>query len=327
MKSTYCSIVSLLFFFLGLYSCKPRKDLIQVEAYSSYNNSPLSTTILLTFDHQKYNDLIQKVLLIAGLPDTDIEVETTDNFGAFSVMNTLSDRRFLLYNPAYFDSVYNTTKTEFSIMSICFHELGHLFYRHPLKHSYASHIYEMQADRYSGFQMALTDATLDEAISAILHFADKDETYSHPRLLTRLEQLIDGYSDAKIRIFKDSTYFKNKSIYLAQFDDSHMLNQMIVQDSAAMIVNTDEQTNKRLEITVPKTQTYILYGIKISLTAENDLKLLSNNKVIGNLVKSKSKSGNATLNFNGVSFELNDNIITAKNPDGSFSEVGYLIYK
>lgn len=198
-----------------IFSCngqgKP-KELLEIENYSSYNNIGLEELQEIGVAAKSYDKIIQDVMNLIGIPNSDIEIRTTSSFGAFSVINRDCRRRFFLYSEAFFDSVYAVTKSYEPIKSICFHEIAHHFYRHPLKSKWEAHIHELEADRYSGFQMRLIGATLEESIAAMEHFGNEIAAKSHPEKSIRINEIKAGYIDASLRVFKDSTLISEDSL-------------------------------------------------------------------------------------------------------------------
>jgi hypothetical protein len=123
------------------------------------------------------------------------------------------DEDYFAFNELFFDSVFTVTKSYNCIKSICFHEIAHHFYRHPLKSKWEAHVHELEADRYSGFLMRMIGATLEQSIAAMTHFGNETDTHSHPSKYKRIAEIRSGYLDASIRIFKDS---------LASIDSLHL---------------------------------------------------------------------------------------------------------
>ena len=300
------------------------KDTITVEAYSSYNNTALPTTLDVTGLHTNYDSTINYAMNLLGLPDIDIEVATTNDFGAFSVINRQSQRRFFVYSPAFFDSVYKVTQTNFAIQSICFHELAHQFYRHPLKPSYASHLYEKQADRYSGFEMAIIGATLEQSLIAMKNFGNDAETQTHPDKASRLAEIEKGYIDARIKIFKDSSYIKQDSIFKTQELIYALYEDKSFNDIKSMTYSDDSiaaYSNKAIN-KVKTKQVYSFYGELIYLTNDKKIKLASNEQKIGEVLQPNPNLQSKILNLDGVKFYLEQDKIYSVNPDGFKLEVG-----
>ncbi|MDL2143862.1 hypothetical protein QQY79_15145 [Flavobacterium tructae] len=322
----------ILLFFLTLNSlCNGQisRDTLEIVAYSSYNNTILPNTVFVYNQSSKYDSIINNSLELLGLPNTDIAIKTTNDFGAFSVINRKNQNRTFLYSPAFFDSIYSVTNTNMAIMSVCFHELAHQFYRHPLKPTSASHIYEKQADRYSGYQLCIIGATLDQALQAIQHFGNDLENETHPSRESRITEITRGYIDAKIKIFKDSTFYemdrnlKSNELKLAIQNDK----------SASEVRNINKSVNKSAsyEKTASKKsktkQIYTLYNELIYFTSDNKIKLLSNNEIIGKIIIINRNLTIKCLDLEGVTFQLENKSIFSINPDGSKLEVGIKINK
>lgn len=313
--------------FSTLISCKDQ-DAIIVEAYSSFNNAKLPSSFKASDLPTNYDSIINYAARVIGLPDTDIEIEETSTFGAFSVINRLSHRRFFVYSPIFFDSVFTVTKSNYGILSICFHELAHHHYRHPLKPSYASHIYEKQADRYSGFQLAIMGATLEQTLAVMnnieLFGGTIDETLSHPDKLSRLAEIEKGYIDARILIFEDTSYirrdsvFKMKEMMYALSDNKSFIeiqNKTISEDTIALYSNKVYNKYEAEDI-------YNLYGDLIYLKSDMKIKLLSNEQTIGHIIQPNPELQSKILSLDGIKFYLEGDKIYSINPDGFKLEIG-----
>jgi hypothetical protein len=326
-----CMLLTLLFLNTVITSCNGQNNLkesIVVEAYSSYTGSTMPSTIEVTSSISNYDSTINYTLNLIGLPNSDIEIETTPTFGAFSIINRLNQRRFFVYCPSFLDSVFKVTQTDFAILSICFHELAHQFYRHPLKPSYASHIYEKQADRYSGFEMAIIGATLEQSLLAMKFFGNDSETPTHPDKLSRLAEIGKGYIDARLKIFKDSSYIKQDSIFKMKelmssvYEDKSFSEIQSIKHSSKRI---NEYSNNELKKSNTK-QIYNFYGELIYLTEDMQIRILSNNQCIGNVLQPNPNLKTIILNLDGVKFYLDEGKIFSVNPDGFKLEVGNKIF-
>ncbi|MBC9811078.1 hypothetical protein H9Y05_01185 [Crocinitomicaceae bacterium CZZ-1] len=301
------------------------KEKIKIEAYSSYNEEKLDKTEQLTNEKNQYNELISEVFKSIGLPGSDIEVETVKKFGAFAVINKSSNRRFLLYSPVFFDSVFSLKQSKHPIKSICFHELAHLLYNHPLKNSSASRIHEKQADWYAGFQMYLAKGTLDDAILAVNHFAPEKQSSSHPGRADRVATIISGYLDAQKLMEKDTITSLVKEDLLAEISKSIPLEVYEALDSGQFLEDNLQLptfAEQQVEIGSP---TYLLFGERIYLDTDHTVKYVGTEEVIGKVILDKNTRKPVSLDFEGVLFDLKAGTIYSKNPNGSKTEVGHLI--
>lgn len=309
------------------YSCcgqEKSKDTLSVEAYSSFNNSEIPSLLTVTNNLSNYDSLVKYSMDLIGLPNSDIEILKTSEFGAFSVINRLSLRRFFIYSPKFFDSVRNVTKTDLAILSICFHELAHQSYRHPLKPSSTSHMFEKQADRNSGFVMCIIGATLEQSLLAIKNFGNENETSTHPERSIRMTEIERGFIDAKILIFKDSTYLKQDSLLKSKELMSALFGKMDNED-IENLTNTKNKYSVYIKKVFRKANTkqvYYLYGELIYITSNMEIHLLSNDERIGEVLQPNDNLESKILNLNGVKFYLEDQKIYSVNPDGIKLEVG-----
>ena len=308
------------------------KDTLVIEAYSSYNNTVFPSTLTLTEQNSNYDSTISYALGLIGLPKTDIEIETTPTFGAYSVINRQSQRRFFIYNPTFFDSVYKVTQTNYAILGICFHEFAHHFYRHPLKPTNASHFYEKQADRYSGFELAIIGATLEQSLAAMNNIevlgGNVNATSSHPDKASRLAEIKKGYIDARIKIFKDSSFIKQDSIFKMQEFMYALYNSKSFSAIEEMSYNADSivvYSNKAIKKSNSK-QVYLFYGELIYLTKDQKVQLLDCEQSIGEVLQPNPKLQSKVLNLDGVKFYLEEDKIYSVNPDGFKLEVGNKIF-
>jgi hypothetical protein len=211
-----------------------------------------------------------------------------------------------------------------AITSICFHELAHQFYRHPLKPTYASQIYEKQADRYSGFAMCIIGATLEQSLAAMKNFGNDNETPTHPDKASRLAEIEKGYIDAKIKIFKDSSYIKQDSIFKTQELMYALYVDKSFTDIQSMTYSEDSvmaYSKKAIKKSSTK-QVYSFYGELIYFTGDEKIKLLSSNQAIGEVLQPNPNLKSKILNLDGVKFYLEENKIYSVNPDGFKLEVG-----
>lgn len=337
LKTKSMRNISLFFLFvvtITCLSCGGQNSVIEnlvIDAYSSYNNTVLPSTLSLKNKNSNYDSTINFALELIGLPNTDIEIKTTPSFGAYSVINKQSQRRFFLYNPTFFDSVYKVTQTNFAILGICFHELAHHFYRHPLKPTNASHFYEKQADRYSGFELAIIGATLEQSLAAMNNIellgGMATSTPSHPDKANRLAEIEKGYIDARIKIFKDSSFIKRDSIFNT--------NELIVAlyENKSFSADWEMKNSIDRDIAYPwkaikksnSKELYIFYGELIYFTQDKEIKLLDSEQSIGIVLQPNLNLQSKVLSLDGVIFYLEEDKIYSVNPGGFKLQVGNII--
>jgi hypothetical protein len=299
--------------FILLTSCnaqESQKEILEIEYQSSYNNTELKAKEEIGESATSYDEIISEVLSLVGIPNSDIEIRTTSSFGAFSVINRDCRRRFFLYNEVFFDSVYSVTKSYEPIKSICFHEIAHHFYRHPLKSRWEAHLHELEADRYSGFQMRLIGATLEESIAAMKYFGNESTSQSHPEKSIRINEIKAGYIDASLRVFKDSTYIKTDSLIqtneiLFAFKEVQKQNKGFEKFNKE-IIEKDSTFNFENIITQPA---YSILGKILIVNESNEVFDLATSEKVGSITSPYPNAGFELLKFETSTYKIeNDNI-------------------
>jgi len=294
---------------------------IEVENYSSYNTSKLGNRVKIFSQESKYDSLITEVLNVVGLPNTDIEINKTVKFGAFSIITKNCKRRFFLYNEEFFDSVYNVTNSYNCIKSICFHELAHHFYRHPLKSKWEAHIHEIEADRYSGFQMRLIGATIDESIAAMTYFGNNVATHSHPNKEDRIKEIKSGYFDASSRLFKDKQYEQKDSLYF--YEELLLAIEKLKSSNESFNKSINESAFLNKEMTnIFSYPTYNLAGNLISVNENNDVLDLESNEIVGKVVTPYENAPFVLLKFEYSTYQIEENTIYSLSPNGIKIKLG-----
>ncbi|MEN5195779.1 hypothetical protein [Sphingobacterium faecium] len=305
-------------------SCsKKNYELYKVNAYCSYNNTILPPVIKVFNTISPYDSIIRSAMEQVGLPNSDIKIRITNQFNAGAEMNKKTNIRSFLYGVAFFDSVVVATGSNWGVMSICFHELAHILYQHPLRASPGDKIFEKQADWYSGFQMAVAGATIEQALNALSYVADEEARGKHPDKRTRLQEVVKGYSTARIRIFKDSTYvgysLERPDIIHMDHLISEMRDSISVADSSVM--RFDEV--KIISGKKSPAERFSLYGEMIYISPKGEVKLLNSDQTIGKLLPFVKDS--QVMMIENIEFRIEKSHIFSRYPDGSLVEVGYKI--
>ncbi|MFY0713694.1 hypothetical protein J1D01_08460 [Seonamhaeicola sp. NFXS20] len=307
----------LLFFVLSCCGQETEKEIIETEYYSSYNNTELKVREEVEKSTIKYDSIIKKTLSLIGLPDADIEIRKTRRFGAYASISKNCKRRFFLYNEAFFDSVVAVTNSYTPIKSICYHEIGHHLYRHPLIRRREIKRYELQADRFSGFQMRLLGATLEESIAAMKHFGDDEDTNTHPNKFTRMKEIEAGYIDASIRVFNETKYIERDSLLqnaeiMYAFQEVTKLNK----DFKGFNKNDFEKNGiLSLEISI-KLELYNFLGSIIISNKNDEIFDLATNEKIGVIIKPYPDAKFEFLKIDTSTYKIEDGIIYSMNQIG-----------
>ncbi|MES2419300.1 MAG: hypothetical protein V4541_14025 [Bacteroidota bacterium] len=278
-----------------------QKEELKLTTFSSYNDSTVPTVITIDHTKESFYSVISRAESLISLQNSNIEIATTAEYGAFSVIDKTNYRRFILYSPEFFNAVSKNCENDLGVLSISLHELGHLLYNHPLRRSKIAQIFEKEADRFSGYYMCLAGATLEQSLSAIQKFGNETETETHPSKAVRMKEIEAGYIDAKINVFKDTTYKQERII----FQEKEKKFAIISIEKYAIQKNktgVGKGIINRLPASGMPTL-YLLLGEIIFVDSKNAIKTYWENKTIGKL-SSINYSGDSLITIEDVKYKL-----------------------
>jgi len=90
------------------------------------------------------------------------------------------NKRYIVYNQSFMLAIRDSTKTNWSLVGILVHEIGHHLSGHTLDGVGSRPEKELEADRFSGFILYKMGATLEQAKIAMQQIANEEETLTHP---------------------------------------------------------------------------------------------------------------------------------------------------
>lgn len=105
-------------------------------------------------------------------------------------------KRYLLYNPAFLNSVNRTGHTDWAGISILAHEMGHHLNGHTLRAGGSQPADELEADEFSGFVLRKLGASLAQAQAAMATVPDAEGSATHPGRTPRLAAIGQGWQRA-----------------------------------------------------------------------------------------------------------------------------------
>lgn len=313
----------LLLFIISCNAQESQKEILEIQYQSSYNNTELKEKEKIGIASTSYDKIIKDVMNLIGIPNSDIEIRTTTSFGAFSVITRNCRRRVFLYNEAFFDSVYSVTKSYEPIKSICFHEIAHHLYRHPLKSRWEAHFHELEADRYSGFQMRLIGATLEESIAAIESFGNETTSQSHPEKSLRINEIKAGYIDASLSVFKDSTLIKTDSII--QVNELLIAFQEVEKENKGFNKFNKENFEKDSTFSfenVFNQPAYSILGKILIVNEANEVFDLATNEKVGKITSPYPKAEFELLKFETSTYKIENGNIYSMSQLGTVIKLG-----
>ena len=109
-------------------------------------------------------------------------------------------KRYLLYNPAFLNSVNQAGHTDWAGISILAHEMGHHLNGHTLRAGGSQPADELEADEFSGFVLRKLGASLAQAQAAMATVPDADDSPTHPGRTPRLAAIGQGWQRANAQV-------------------------------------------------------------------------------------------------------------------------------
>lgn len=137
---------------------------------------------------------VRRIMKMVGLAH-HIEVRAADVYNAAAVIH--NNKRFILYNPDFMETVNNTNGSNWPEISILAHEIAHHLNNHTLENDGSRPKTELEADQFSGFVLQKMGATLEQAKLAMQELADEKPTATHPGKRTRIIAIASGWRNAR----------------------------------------------------------------------------------------------------------------------------------
>ncbi|TDT46493.1 hypothetical protein CLV90_0544 [Maribacter spongiicola] len=156
-----------------------------------------------------------------GLPQNFVlQASSEYKNNAVAKMKTGDDgrvRRYVVYDPKFFDNINFSAKNKWAAISILAHEIGHHLNNHSLNNDGSKYEYELLADNWSGFVLRKMGASLLDAQSAIQTLKDpKTRSKTHPPKNERLASIERGWRSGQKGLDK---FTKEEEITAGQVQD------------------------------------------------------------------------------------------------------------
>lgn len=163
---------------------------------------------------QEAEAVIDRIMKYTGAaPNFVIKAATVDNAEATIETKGNDLIRVIYYNREFIRTIKRTSGTDWGPISVMAHEVGHHLSSHTLKDVFRDpdkkitkaeideflqtrRIEEMQADRFSGYNLCRQGATLDQAQAAIKSFGTDQGSPTHPGKKQRMDAIEDGWTSA-----------------------------------------------------------------------------------------------------------------------------------
>ncbi|HUM52841.1 MAG TPA: hypothetical protein PK431_13545 [Chitinophagales bacterium] len=161
---------------------------------------------------EETEETVVNIMSYTGLP-TNFAMLISDSIANACAFIDKSEKRFIVYNKEFMDSVKRVTKTNWSVRSILAHEIAHHLSGHTLPNNGSCQkINELEADRFSGFVLGKMGANMQQALIAMELFGDENESENHPAKMCRMKAITDGWQKAMVKNITNITVSeKNKS--------------------------------------------------------------------------------------------------------------------
>ncbi len=142
--------------------------------------------------------IVKSIMQLQALPQNFSmqPTATVDNAAAVIDIVNGTSKRVIRYNPQFMGSVNNTCKTNFAATVIFAHEIAHHFAGHTLNNGTSNPDIEIEADIFAGNIAKRMGATLLQAQSPILAYANTKTDATHPPQSARLIAIKNGYDAA-----------------------------------------------------------------------------------------------------------------------------------
>lgn len=124
------------------------------------------------------------------------------------------NNRYIVYNQLFMLAIRDATHTNWSLVSILVHEIGHHLSGHTLDRTGSRPDRELEADRFSGFVLFRMGATLEQARIAMETVASETGSATHPPKSARLAAITNGWLAARALEFGETP---DKSAPAARF--------------------------------------------------------------------------------------------------------------
>lgn len=167
---------------------------MKVDHYCSFNDKPLPS-IIATFDSDDAaQQALKRVMRYTGLPPR-FEILAADVPNAAAVIR--NNKRYILYSQQFMRKVRDTTRNNWSEISVLAHEIGHHLSNHTFGSTGSRPKFELEADRFSGFVLQKMGASLDDAVAVTKRMVSQQGSKTHPPRSARIAAVTNGWMDAE----------------------------------------------------------------------------------------------------------------------------------
>ena len=179
------------------------QEKLEVKSGCGFDHYIHKKTVYTFLPDEKAKKFVDSIMRYTGLQKNFI-VKAANVSNAEAVFGP-DNKRYILYNQYFMYRLYQTAQTDWALMGIFAHEIGHHLNGHTLTHTGSNPKIELEADKYIGFILYNMGATLDEALSCTNIFPNKaGGTYingkyviTHPEKSSRIAAITSGWYQAR----------------------------------------------------------------------------------------------------------------------------------
>ncbi len=136
-------------------------------------------------------DLLQEIINVTGLNES-FELQEADVLNIEAAVK--HKKRYILYNPAFINSINNISKNKWAVVALLAHEVGHHLNGHTMRKGGSKPKLELEADEYAGFILRKLGATLRQSQQVFYLIAKEKGSKTHPARNERLLAIAKGWN-------------------------------------------------------------------------------------------------------------------------------------
>ncbi len=160
------------------------------ETACSFAGETLPGQLMITPGDDTLNKAVAAIVGYTGL-SANFSVRSSNVPDAVAI--TVGDEHYILYNHELMDQLMQATKTQYSVVAVLAHEVGHHLLGHTLKPGGSRPKEELEADHYSGFILEKMGVPVEAASAAVSALTTDIPTATHPPRSLRLASVISGW--------------------------------------------------------------------------------------------------------------------------------------
>lgn len=163
------------------------------DAMCSYYGETIENTITAYEADNTAEAVVKNIMSVIGLrANFELRAANVPNAAAVIIKN----KRYILYNPEFMNTVNSVSGTNWAAISILAHEIGHHLNGHTLGTEGSRPATELEADEFSGFVLRKMGASLKDAQAAMSLIASMKGSHTHPAKHLRLSSIETGWANA-----------------------------------------------------------------------------------------------------------------------------------